>query len=56
MLLFRLLEAAEADHGLAAGFLRRHAAAEVFVDGEVEVRSELGVEFSVKRLLFEEGA
>ncbi len=51
-----LLDAAEADEGLAAGFFGRHAALDVFFDGEFEMRGHLGVELTVERLLMKEGA
>jgi hypothetical protein len=43
-----LLRAAELDEGLAAGFLRGQAGAEVFFDGEIEVRGDFGGEIAVE--------
>ena len=50
-----LLDAAEADEGAAAGFLRRHALVDVFFYGEVDVGLEFGVEVGVALLLMKEG-
>ena len=50
LLLSCLLDAAEANEGATAGFVGRHAVADVFFDGEIDVGLELGVEVGVALL------
>ena len=56
MLLFRLLHPAESDQRLAAGFFRRHAALEVFFNGEIEMSGHLSIKIAIQRLLSEKSA
>ena len=55
LVLFCLLDAAETDEGAAAGFFGRHSVADVFVDGEIEMRLKFCVEVGVELLLVKEG-
>ena len=55
LLLVRLLDTAEADEGATARFVGRHAVADVFFDGEIDVALEFGFEVGVALLLVEEG-
>src|SRR5690348_4356904 len=48
MLLFGLLRAAETKQGLPARFSRRKAAAEIFLDGEFQMRRHFHVEVAVE--------
>ena len=50
-----LLWAAEVDEGAAASFLRGHASAEIFFDGESEVRRDFSVEVAVELVAMKEG-
>ncbi len=51
-----LLNAAECEDGAAASLFWRHAALDVVFDGEVDVGSQLGIEFFIKAFSGEEGA
>ncbi len=55
MLFLCLLDTAETDEGAAAGFFGRHALADVFFDGEIDVALKFGVEVGVALLLVKEG-
>jgi hypothetical protein len=55
VILCGLLCAAELDEGAAASFFGRHADAEVFFDGEVEVVGDFGGEVAVELVATEEG-
>jgi hypothetical protein len=55
LLLPCLLDAAETNEGAATGFVGRHAVADVFFDGEVEVALKFGVEVGIALLLVKEG-
>src|SRR5579859_7134464 len=51
----RLLRTAKTDASLARGFLRRHAATEIFFGGQLEMSRHLGLEFVVQRARREKG-
>ena len=51
-----LLNAAECEDGATASLFWRHAALDVVFDGEVDVGSQLGIEFFIKAFAGEEGA
>jgi hypothetical protein len=55
VLLFGLLRAAEAEQGLAAGFVWRETALEIFFDGKLHVGSNFHVQLSVEFSATEEG-
>ena len=50
-----LLDAAEAKESLTAGFGEGHAALDIFVDGEIDMGRELGVEVGVAMTAKEKG-
>jgi hypothetical protein len=54
MFVFRLIHAAEADEGLAAGFGRREPTLKVFFDGQLKMGGDLGFEIGVELRLPEE--
>jgi hypothetical protein len=55
MIFFGLLRATEGDECAASGFDGRHAGAEIFIDGEIEVVRHLGFEFGVEGVATEVG-
>jgi len=51
-----LLRAAETEEGLAASFGGGEAALEIFLNGELQVRGDFGIDVAVEFCATEEGA